>query len=103
METENYVIYEGIAVGGPLDGETVQSRFPKGFLYADPVGGRAWVYDYAEGGTSGTSGLEQPSTFTAREVADLDREKAMKAAEGDTYDVRAYDDGELPDDLEVGL
>ena len=101
--TEEHTLYEGVAVGGPLDGKQVESRFPKGFIYADPVGNRVWVYDYHEGATSDTSGLTGLSQFVAREETELDRDKAIKAAEGDTYDVRAYDDGQLPLDLEMGL
>lgn len=91
--TEEKVLYEGIAVGGPFDGRQVESRFPKGFICADPAGGRVWVYDYND----------STDQFIAREVDKLDRNKAMKAALSDTYDVRAYDDGQLPLDLEVGL
>lgn len=90
-------LYEGLCVGGPLDGKSGESRFPRGFVYADPVGGRVWVYDYHEG--------IDPigNRFAAREVDQLDRHKLSKAADESSYDVRAYDDGEIPDDLEVGL
>lgn len=90
-------LYEGRCVGGPLDGRDAESRFPKGFIYVDVPGERVWVYDYREESPS------VPAAFIAREVDNLSRPKAEKAAAGSTYDVRAYDDGEIPEGLEVGL
>ena len=74
-------LYEGICRGGPLDGQQTESRFPGGFILADKPGERVWIYDY-----DGTG------QFTARDVQDLNYEKALKTATGDQYDVRAYDD-----------
>lgn len=86
-------LYEGKCVGGPLDGRDGESRFPKGFIYVDVPRERVWVYDYVPG---------MEPTFLAREVDNLSRPKAEKAAAESNYDVRAYDDGDMPADLEVG-
>ena len=87
-------LYEGTARGGPLDGQEVGSRFPKGFAYADPVDNRVWIYEW----------VEEEKLFRARndEAMELDRDKLEKAAREASYDVRAYDDGSPPDE-EVGL
>lgn len=71
----------GHAQGGPLDGELVSSRFPKGILVVDKPGNRAWVYDW------------NGSAFLCRddEPRELDNAKRWEAADGDEYDVRAYE------------
>lgn len=85
MEKERNV-YSGRCHGGPMDGLEGQSRFPKGFVLQHPLSRRVVVYDrHGEG-------------FIARAPDTLDDAKAEKAAEGDTYDVRAYD-AEIMGDL----
>jgi hypothetical protein len=74
-----------------MGGLTGQSRYPKGFVLVDKPNGVAVVYDYKDG------------DFIAREPVVLDDGKRWSAAESDGWDVRAYDDGELPENLEVGL
>jgi hypothetical protein len=72
-------MYTGVCHGGPMDGMEGQSRFPKGFVLMDEADSRAWVYD------------RHGEAFIARQVDNLDRERAKKAAEEANYDVRAYD------------
>lgn len=91
MRSEARVVYEGLAVGGPLDGETVQSRYPKGFLLVDKPNNRAWVYDYDEGHNKSGDRLADRSRFVAREQYTLDHAKRLRAAEEFDYDVRAFD------------
>ncbi len=55
-------LYQGVCVGGPLDGQTRESRYPKGALLVNKPGGSAWVYDYQAG--------DEPR-FVAREQAPL--------------------------------
>lgn len=39
-------LYTGIAIGGPLNGQTLESRYLKGILLVDKPSGKAWLYDY---------------------------------------------------------
>ncbi len=39
-------LYSGLAVGGPMDGKQVESRFPGGILFVSKPTNKAWVYDY---------------------------------------------------------
>lgn len=86
-------LYEGLCVGGPLDGVNGQSRFPRGFVYADAIDGRVWVYDFRDGPDASSAKLGNRPRFIAREEDQLDVGKLTKAAQGSTYDVRAYDPG----------
>lgn len=70
----------GRAQGGPLDGQTVSSRFPKGFLLVDKANGHAWVYAW-----NGIVFIVQDSE--PRELID---ELRWETAEGSEYDVMAY-------------
>lgn len=72
-------IHSGICHGGPLNMQQGQSRFPNGFVLMDEADSRAWVYD------------RYGDSYIARTVEPLNRVGAAKAAEGGTYDVRAYD------------
>lgn len=76
-------LWEGPCRGGPMDGQTGQSRFSNGFLLADKPNGRAWIYDWNE----------KTQEFVCRDaVGDtLDEAGRRKAANGLTYDVRAVD------------
>lgn len=89
--------YDGICVGGPWAGLTSQSRFPKGFVLVDRSAERVWVYDRIEVGDAPTG-----TSYVAREMDVLDWSRLEKAAAEPKYDVRAWDDGLIPDDLEVG-
>ena len=91
-------LYEGPAVGGPFNGQTLESRFSSGVLVVSVPEALAWVYDYVDGQ------FECRDRDAANGGAQrLVQSKAAKAAEGSTYDVRAYDDGDIPADTEVGL
>lgn len=39
-------IYSGIAVGGPMEGQVIEGRFPDGILFISKPTNRAWLYDY---------------------------------------------------------
>src|ERR1700752_1072356 len=67
-EAEN--LYIGQCVGGPMDGQQGESRFPKGFVLIDRPNSAAWVYDYNV----------ESSTFTEREQNVHDKERVSKAA-----------------------
>lgn len=108
-------LYSGIAVGGPLEGKTIEGRFPKGILFVSKPTNKAWVYDY----------FESEGKFFARPVGydsfwpdmsdeqklqviknttlsgtdpmrELDLEKARIAGEESSVEVRA-----LPDEVGV--
>lgn len=70
--------------GGPLDGTTGHSRYPKGFLLVDKQAGLAWVYDW-----NGTAFVCRDETPRAEDYG-----KRMDAAEGTDWDVQAYDAAE---------
>lgn len=79
-------MYAGTVLDGPIAGQHLTARYP-GFLLADKIHRRAWVYQ-----------LHGPDW---RLVSDddgsidraLDDDRAIRAALGDTYDVIALPDG----------
>lgn len=73
-------VWEGECRGGPMDGQSGESRYPKGFLLVDKGSARAWIYDW-------DSSTRQ---FLVRDpMGDpLDEEGRRKAANAHTYDVR---------------
>lgn len=74
-------MYKGIAHGGPLHGQELESRYPKGILVIDKPNMKCWIYDYVV------------TYFAVREESGmaLDYERRMKAANEFNYDVRALD------------
>lgn len=78
-------LHEGPAVGGPLDGHPLVSRFPLGVLAVDRSSGRAWIYDYQ------ATGEGADARFTCRDAAgvELDDDKRFTTADGAAYDVVA--------------
>ncbi len=74
------VIYEGVAIGGPLHGEFVNSRFPAGFVLVNRAENLSGVY------------IRTPAdSFVYQHDASYveDSEKLRQVAEGNNYDVRA--------------
>lgn len=71
----------GIARGGPMDGDELQGRYPKGVVLVDKMASRAWIYDWDD----------EAEEFNVREAdgRELDRNKQWQAAEGSEYEVRA--------------
>jgi hypothetical protein len=67
--------YEGECFGGPLHGQRVSVRYPKGFLVVDKPGNKAWVYKYNDG------------QFHSGDEMQLDHDKRLKAAQEFDYDV----------------
>lgn len=74
-------LYIGQCVGGPMNGQQGESRFPKGFVLIDRPNSAAWVYDYDP----------NSNTFTAGEQDIHDKERGRKAAEEANYDIRALE------------
>lgn len=72
-------IYIAECVGGPMNRQMGQSRYPKGFLVVSNVDSAVCVYDY------------EVDKFLARPPAVLDEQRLEKAASEPNYDVRAYD------------
>ena len=100
--------YSGIGVGGPMDGRTIESRFPSGVVFVSKPTNKAWVYDfYPEEGKyyarplgfdafwpemSVEQKLEvvQETTLSGVDpTRELNFDKARHAAEGIEVDVRA--------------
>lgn len=83
---------EGVCRGGPLDGKTAVSRFPKGFLLVDKPNNRAWIYEWGfpgegEFAVRDADGMELISDGSAP----MNR---FRAAEERSYDVLALGGGE---------
>lgn len=76
--------YTGLCVGGPLDGENLTSRFPKGALVVDRPTERAWIYEW----TGASFAVRSPEAMKLidDETADVNY---WRAAEEFNYDVIA--------------
>lgn len=77
-------LFEGLAFGGPLDGQLLTSRFPAGIVAVSKQSNKVWIYDFGLGATEGDH-------FRVRDEAgvEADTEKRSAAAEGTEYDVVA--------------
>lgn len=77
--------YTYTAHGGPLDGKTIESRYPKGFLLVNKPDQKVWIYHYvAEGDVTGwVCCLGSPHA--------QDNLLQSVAASGFDFDVRAFD------------
>lgn len=73
-------LYEGVAIGGPLHGETLTSRFPLGFVLINWNEGVSGLYMLAPG-----------NCFVYKHDMRYMRDSAYlrSVAEGNDYDVRA--------------
>lgn len=47
---------EGPCTGGPLDGQTLTSRYPRGVLLVDRPARECWLYDWTGGGFTARDG-----------------------------------------------
>jgi hypothetical protein len=74
-------LYEGIARGGPLDGQERQSRFPRGAVVAHVPDATAWVYDWDAEKAEFVCRDDRPRRFI--------QSKAAEAAESSDWDVWA--------------
>jgi hypothetical protein len=74
-------LFEGVAHGGPYDGLTLESRFPKGILFVDKPTETAIVYDWA--------GYEEGFRARTERPVALDHTGRLRAADEPNYDVRA--------------
>jgi hypothetical protein len=75
----------GTCLDGPLAGQELTSRYPKGVLICDRPAGQLFIYDWTDGGFRSRSGSD-PMTLVDDPDADDNRWRA--AEEGD-YDVLA--------------
>lgn len=82
----NDTLWTGQCLGGPMNGQVGESRFPKGFLLVDRPANRVWIYDFVAGDDvfqvrdeSGTELISDP---------DAERNR-FRAAEESKYDIRA--------------
>lgn len=118
-------MYNYMCRGGPNESVIASSRYPNGFVLTDMPGevngdglAWAWIYDrtevWADVSDSGRPVLDKDGNqkremrgfyFVVRDETGeaFDEEKAEIAAASNTYDVIAYDNGEVPGDVEVGL
>ena len=83
-EKHRHGLLSGSCLGGPLNGQTGQSRYPRGFVLVDKQGGRAWIYD------AGVSRSGKPMFFVREdEGRPLDHQLRIAAAESSDWDVVA--------------
>jgi hypothetical protein len=101
-------LYSGTGVGGPMEGRTIESRYPGGVLFVSKPTNKAWLYDfYPDQGKFyarplGFGVFWEEMTVEQRlqvirettlsgvdPTRELDFEKARKAAEESDVDVRA--------------
>lgn len=77
------VRYVALALGGPLNGEEVISRFYKGLVAVDKAKGLCWIYDYVD--------VPWDEHFQVREEdgRQADTYRRWQAADGFDYDVIA--------------
>lgn len=103
-------LYKGLAIGGPMDGRDVESRYPGGVLFVSKPTNKAWLYDFLDGNST-TKFYLRPVGFDViwddmsfdqkleviKETTlsgvdgtrELDREARLKAAESSNTEVRA--------------
>jgi hypothetical protein len=101
-------LYSGVAVGGPLEGQVIEGRFPDGILFISKPTRRAWLYDYyinlgkffvrPVGFDALWSEMSEQQKFQVIQetvlsgidpMRELDMEKARIAAEESSVEVRA--------------
>lgn len=102
-------LYTGIAVGGPMDGKTIEGRYPGGILFVDRPSNQAWLYDYVaeeekfylrpekfDSAWSTYSTERRIEILHMQEEAaprKLDYDKRLAAAESTNTEVRALPEG----------
>lgn len=105
MEEE---LYTGLALGGPMDGRTIEGRYPGGILFVSKPTNKAWLYDYyAESGrfiarpvgydafwddmtdTQKMQVLQETVLSGMDSTRELDFEARRRAAESSNTEVRA--------------
>ncbi len=87
-------LFIGTAIGGPIDGEEVISRYPEGLLLVDAEAQRCWVYKR----TGSTFFLERDDDGSDERALN-DRKLEKTGIEEFDYDVIAYaDPAELAED-----
>jgi hypothetical protein len=95
---DDHEIFIGVARGGPLDGRSVESRFPKGFLLVDMENEQVWLYDRQDDGAFAMR------TGSPISLADEGDDNRWRAADEDDYDIlvpdmaSADDEGDADDD-----
>lgn len=97
----------GVCVDGPLAGQQLDSRYPKGVLLCDRPAGQLWIYDWTGDGFTSRSGAD-PMPLVEDDTADDNRWRAADEGDydvlaapwagGDPDQVDAYADQDVPDD-----
>lgn len=103
-------LYTGLAMGGPMEGQEIEGRFPGGILFVNKVSNEAWLYDYFEKGTTSRFYLrplgydviwnemsfeqkieviKQTTLMDMDATRELDYNKRIAAAESPNTEVRA--------------
>ncbi len=96
----------GICLDGPLVGQELTSRYPKGVLVCDRPAGHLFIYDWTGDGYFKSRTGSEPMRLEENETADDNRWRAAEEGDydviaapwvGDARQVDAYDEGgDLP-------
>lgn len=81
--------YTYTAHGGPLDGQVIESRYPKGFLLVDKPEQKVWIYHYIAEDAANKGPFGWVCCLGSPHGQDDLLQSA--AANGFSYDVRAFD------------
>jgi hypothetical protein len=94
--------HEGVCVGGPMAGLTIETRSDSGFLAVDAPAGAAWVYYVDEAGRYVLCTEPDPSLIDEADgTRSYDPERGLDVALGPELDVVALpgDPAEVDDAL----
>lgn len=80
-------VYRGVAFGGPLSGQTIQTSYPKGIILVDRPKNYAWIYDWADNPGRFISRSDQPNPLEWRQAEEFNVRRAM---EENNYEVRSH-------------
>jgi hypothetical protein len=99
-------LYQGLAIGGPLDGEEIEGRYPGGILFVDKPSNKAWLYDfYEESGRfilrpvgydalwNEMSDEQKMEVIRNTVLSGLDYDARIRAADSSNTEVRALPEG----------
>ncbi len=84
--TDHETLFKGTAVGGPLNGKDLNSRYPGGLIVVSTHLALSGVYKYTE---AVRQGAKPCFVYEESPIYATDGEALQKAAEGNEYDVRS--------------
>lgn len=82
-------MHKGVCVGGPLAGQTIETRSEIGFVAVDRPGHAAWLYEIDNSGRFVLDTSEDPSRIDEDGTRVLDLDRVLTAATEQCLDVIA--------------